>query len=342
MDDIAFWRDLEARFRALHDEQLQNRGSDALHAFWSSDPADGDPWYLGGATDHICTQFEWLAERAAVQLGHPGGGNAVFSWLDRLRGASPHYRPINSSHIVKGKETHWESGRIDSVCRASAEYCLKCETEELKRKRRSRRMGNFAGHKNSERPTALTPEAILRGLAAKFAKDGKLPAQDPSVPPSIGAANQKEDTDPGSRPLVKKPDRLFHSGAYASVPIKARPSLKSWGDIRISFLSDERAQIIKNGTPAETLNYAEMGFEDRRTGKPNQAWMMLRTLAEERGIISDKAKTGKDWLRVAKRMEEIRKALRKHFGRSDDPVPFVEGAGYQAVFKIDCAPSFNT
>src|ERR1022692_4107914 len=44
-----------------------------------------------------------------------------------------------------------------------------------------------------------------------------------------------------------------------------------------------------------------------------QAWVMLRAMAEEKGLIRDAGKTGRDWPRVEKRMQEIRKALREHF-----------------------------
>jgi len=119
------------------------------------------------------------------------------------------------------------------------------------------------------------------------------------------------------------------------------PSLATWDAIEISFLSDERVQI-RNGTNSETRNYGELGFEDCRNGKPNRAWLTLRALAEARGIIRNAAKTGGDWSKVERRMQEIRKALRSRFGISADPVPFVHGTGYQALFKIVCAPSFRT
>ena len=143
MADPTFWPDLEARFQALHNEQLQDTNNAGLHALWRSNLAPGGPWYLGGGPDDIRTKFEWLAESAAVQLGHPGGRNAVFFWLDLLKCESPHYKRCDSSHVVKGKETRWESGTIELVCKASAEFCLKCETRETARftptRRRSRR-----------------------------------------------------------------------------------------------------------------------------------------------------------------------------------------------------------
>lgn len=116
----------------------------------------------------------------------------------------------------------------------------------------------------------------------------------------------------------------------------------TWDAVEISFLSDERVQIRAKGTPSGTYNYAELGFADRRNGKPNQAWVTLRALAEERGIIRDAAKTGQAWPKVEKRIQEIRKVLRKHFGIAADPIPFVEGTGYQALFQIGWSPSYQT
>jgi hypothetical protein len=114
----------------------------------------------------------------------------------------------------------------------------------------------------------------------------------------------------------------------------------SWDAIEISFLSDERVQIF-NGSNKETLNYSEMGFADGRTGAPKQAWAILRALAEARGTIPDAAKGGQPWPKVEKRVQEIRKTLRGYFNIASDPIPFVEGTGYRACFKIGCSPSFH-
>jgi hypothetical protein len=119
-----------------------------------------------------------------------------------------------------------------------------------------------------------------------------------------------------------------------------------WAAIEVLFLSDERVQIRK-GAHTETRNYAELGFADRRVErgkrpKPNVAWVALRAMAEQNGIIRDGTKTGVAWPKMEKRMQLIRKAFRKHFGITADPVPFVAGTGYQASFKIGCGPSFHS
>jgi hypothetical protein len=115
----------------------------------------------------------------------------------------------------------------------------------------------------------------------------------------------------------------------------------TWDTIEISFLSDQRVQI-RNGTNSETLNYGEFGFKDGRTGNPNRAWETMRALAQRRGVIQDGTAMDQLWPKVEKRIQEIRKVLREHFGISADPIPFVSGVGYQARFKIGCSPSFNT
>jgi hypothetical protein len=130
-------------------------------------------------------------------------------------------------------------------------------------------------------------------------------------------------------------------GAAAIDSSEENLSAANWGAIEISFLSDERVQI-RNGTSTETYNYSELGFADGRSGKPNRAWVTLRALAEAGGIIRDASKTGLDWPKVEKRIQEIRKVFRNQFNLGGDPLPFAEGTGYQARFKISCAPSFES
>jgi hypothetical protein len=120
----------------------------------------------------------------------------------------------------------------------------------------------------------------------------------------------------------------------------APKSISNWEELEIRFLSDERVQI-KTGQLTETRNYAEFGFEDGRTKKPNLAWTTLRALAEQNGVIRQPT-SGQDWPTVEKRIQEIRKLFKNHFQMNEDPLPFVDGVGYRPRFKITCAPSFHT
>jgi len=152
------------------------------------------------------------------------------------------------------------------------------------------------------------------------------------------ALTMLENTDLPSLDLAHKLKR--QEVANNGKPAQAR-EVATWSTIDILFLSDERVQV-RTGTNRKTLNYAEFGFEDRRTGTPNQAWQILRALAEQNGVIRDGRALNLGWPKVEKRIQEIRRVLREHFGITADPIPFIENGGYQARFKIGCAPSFHT
>ncbi len=146
----------------------------------------------------------------------------------------------------------------------------------------------------------------------------------------------------GGSVTAGKPEETAAAGQKAGRTAQSNISgATTWDAIEIHFLSDERVQV-RNGETTQTFNYAEFGFEDGRNEKPNRAWVLLRTLAEKRGMIQSAAEAGQNWPRVEKRIQEIRRVLRARFGISADPIPFVEGTGYRAIFKIGCRRSYET
>lgn len=131
-----------------------------------------------------------------------------------------------------------------------------------------------------------------------------------------------------------------------NAPAEAEDSPKDqieakWSDIEITFISDERVQI-NNAGKSETCNYKEFGFGDGRSDKPNRAWIVLRVLSQTGGVISDGARTNEAWPKMEKRIQDIRKILRSHFGITADPIPFVRKTGYQTSFKISRSPAFDS
>ena len=180
------------------------------------------------------------------------------------------------------------------------------------------------------------PLPAPRTAPASAQPDVSGPTQIPPVPAS-GTVSALPPLDPVQKgaatelpPDTKGDVQTLSNGAGAA----------TWGAVEIVFLSDKRVQI-RNGTNSETLNYAEFGFEDGRTGNPNHAWETLCALAEQGGTIQDASKIGGSWRKVEKRIQEIRKVLREHFLISADPIPFISGVGYKACFKIRCGPSFH-
>jgi hypothetical protein len=90
------------------------------------------PW-TGNAHEH--KTFAWLAERAAVGLGHPGGPTAMFFWLDRLKTESAYFHDntLLMHHDDELRAVSTRAGGIKHLFEASAEYCMKLETECLAR-----------------------------------------------------------------------------------------------------------------------------------------------------------------------------------------------------------------
>jgi hypothetical protein len=163
----------------------------------------------------------------------------------------------------------------------------------------------------------------------------------------------------------KKEDRKALMPPSPEAPqLEPEPPPLAWDkDVSIIFLSDERVQV-KRGDQFATMNYAEFGFEDKRNGKPDQAWVLLREMAENKGVLQkqdrrvpesvlkparDRDKElhralevqARQWAKTQKHVETIRKRLREHFQIPDgDPVP-ATAAGYQTAFQLGCGPSYK-
>jgi hypothetical protein len=108
------------------------------------------------------------------------------------------------------------------------------------------------------------------------------------------------------------------------------PPDATWPDVAIRFLSDHRVEI-KVGSERHTLDYAEAGFEDRRSQKPNTAWVMLRQIAKDQRVGRPVTKP----VAVEKAIQSLRKTLQALFGLQDDPVlPFRQVKSYQPKFQV--------
>jgi hypothetical protein len=154
---------------------------------------------------------------------------------------------------------------------------------------------------------------------------------------------------------VSQPATISASVLKTSSPT---PTLKSWGDLTITFLSDERVQVSYPGF-TETLNYAEFGLADGRSETPKKAWTVLRTLAVNDGALPRPAhfvvqKTGnasvsacddvaaKTWALIRKDVQLLRGLLRERFGLSVDPIPNELGTGFRTSFRINRSGSFHS
>ncbi len=119
MADSAFWRDLEARFRAL-----QPNDSDGLRAEWYS---LSRRWLLRGAPSaSVLRRFKRAAAFVAKNKGYPRGTSAVNSWLGVLKHEPDAYHvEAESTMTVKGKELR--GGGPDSIPLRPARRARSCD-----------------------------------------------------------------------------------------------------------------------------------------------------------------------------------------------------------------------
>jgi len=201
-----------------------------------------------------------------------------------------------------------------------------------------------------------TQAQMVQELSPKPHPKQSSPSQPlPETITSIQAGNQKANRDPEGKNTsdlarsVEQPSSATAKQEKSTTNSSSTvaPRTLKWEGIEIRFLSDDRVQIHiskKVGEaprPGKTLNYAEFGFENNKTGNPNAAWIALRRIAELNGTVRSHVEARYEWPKFEKRVQEIRRVLRKHFDISSDPIPYVEGNGYRTRFKISCAPSFH-
>jgi len=179
MADPDFWLRTEIKFRRLQPPppkpgEVQRASHNGLCAWW-----DPDGWHDGKAyrffddvndTDsnkNIERMFWNVAESAGVELGYPGGEIAVFAWLDRLR--------LAGLYVTGG--TSPGSRIIHRVCDASAEYCLKCETEAKAAARGARTQERYGG---LERIAAKARDSFEEDSSDRPLGDNPFPQNHPA------------------------------------------------------------------------------------------------------------------------------------------------------------------
>ncbi|MGO4880158.1 MAG: helix-turn-helix domain-containing protein [Bryobacteraceae bacterium] len=129
MDEPSPWRDVAAEFARIRREDHENVAANWIASGWT---APGDTWYLTGTPNsRVHQHFKWAAERAIVILGGQPGPQTLFLWLDLLRANSPNYVATPHTRDRGGLTVEDKAGIVQSICRASEEYCFKLETEYI-------------------------------------------------------------------------------------------------------------------------------------------------------------------------------------------------------------------
>jgi hypothetical protein len=115
------------------------------------------------------------------------------------------------------------------------------------------------------------------------------------------------------------------------------PEGAAWGqDIEMTFIDDEIIKI-KVRDISRVYNFAELGFKNRRNGRPNRIWDVFRELADNGGWLSITRNslprgTSKS-LNTA--LSSLRRLLNAFMGLEGDPfLPYRAGEGWQTHFKL--------
>lgn len=144
----------------------------------------------------------------------------------------------------------------------------------------------------------------------------------------------------GVRDAIEKRQEGRAGRGHAKAQPFAMPAGAAWGHVSIRFLSDHRVEVVVRDH-AETRNYSEMGFEDHRTGNPNKAWELFRSMAKEHGLLPI-PEFGEKRRKLEKSVQELRKCLRQLFLLDGSPIEFFhKDRAYKALFRIESAKSYE-
>lgn len=106
------------------------------------------------------------------------------------------------------------------------------------------------------------------------------------------------------------------------LPFKLRAGT-TWTNITLELFEDsESVRILVNGKTID-LDFARMGFEDGRSGKPNKQWIFLKAFAVKNGELPLENVNPREDL--SKRKELLTKTLQNYFTLDSDPFhPYYE------------------
>jgi hypothetical protein len=139
-------------------------------------------------------------------------------------------------------------------------------------------------------------------------------------------------TDRGRQLLAAFHDKVLPTGETDSrFPT---PPGSRWSQLSIRLVDGETVAVAV-GDVRGTFNYTQMGLADRRSGRPNKQWELLRALAARHGLLT--------WSSPAasrhnqKRRELLAHQLRRYFRIDGDPFERC-GNGWRTRFAISDEP----
>jgi len=204
-------------------------------------------------------------------------------------------------------------------------------TQVALRFRRLRRWNTFVEHDE--------------GTVLGFVEPGQ--AEDPIFSVSHAREPFKEGLDAIGRILIRVPDQAQGEIEEASSQQQARklnvavfpsPSDLSWEEVSMAFVSDEAIKVRARKQLKE-YRFDQIGFNNKKNGKPNILWLFLRALAQRGGELSwenaGRYGTQLNQNQVQSNVKRLRKLLRDFMGIKEDPFyPYRKVKAYQTKFTL--------
>ena len=110
------------------------------------------------------------------------------------------------------------------------------------------------------------------------------------------------------------------------------PTNAEWTDVQIRFLDGHKVSVrVKENRGV--FNYTQMGMANERNGEPTYQWDLLRSLADERGILTWESEHADRKLK--KRKQLLGDKLKAFFGLDGDPFNLTKDRkGWKSRFMI--------
>jgi len=145
-------------------------------------------------------------------------------------------------------------------------------------------------------------------------------------------------------------DALERIQPKSDQPKRAAGRVRTWNDLEISVLDEDRLCYRFDGSGFTVVNCADMGFADgrKRPTEHKRAWGLLVKIAANNGRLPIAEITLQNKSSIQTDIAVIRDSLRLHFTKSAssetvsnlksvDPLPFRRREGYKTLFKITLA-----
>lgn len=109
------------------------------------------------------------------------------------------------------------------------------------------------------------------------------------------------------------------------------PSGATWSDVLIRFKDGHTVSVAVLGCSG-VYGYADLGMCSGKNNAPTKQWELLRTFAEERGVLTWSSRKASP--RHRKQKQLLGDALRRFFGIEGDPFAASEG-GWRTKFSVE-------